>query len=297
MSATVSSSSNVALFENGELISTDTSSEEFLKSFPRGAYSSARTVGRSAIFNLERHVSRLINAAQTIALDEGTIEHLKEYLPSNDNMRERMIKEVGASVKKYVDMYGAESELKITFLYTGWANKSTPCLYIHLAPLKAFSTSVKVQVLGKPRERAEAKDSRWVSERQQYTTKKREDVNEIILLGEGGKLPEGSETNFYVLQDGKIVTASEGILFGSVRDTVLQAAQKLDIPVEFRTPTLDTISSWEGAMISSTSRLLLPVEGIYVGDPPTLHRLESPPKLLTLKDLVVQMVKEESTAF
>jgi len=145
-----------------------------------------------------------------------------------------------------------------------WEN-STSDIYCHLTTLPSLpKPPIKVEIRGCPRHNAKAKDSKWVSERKPLEDLKGDDVNELILQSDDGTLLEGSQTNFYVIMDGVLYTAGEGVLEGTVRHLVLKVCKENDIPVSFHAPNLKDIMKWEAAMISSTSRLLLPIDEILV---------------------------------
>lgn len=55
-------------------------------------------------------------------------------------------------------------------------------------------------------------------------------------------------------------TAGEGILEGTVRRLLLEVCGREGTPVVLSPPRLADAGRWEGALISSTSRLLLPVD-------------------------------------
>jgi branched-subunit amino acid aminotransferase/4-amino-4-deoxychorismate lyase len=56
---------------------------------------------------------------------------------------------------------------------------------------------------------------------------------EIILLNDVGELLEVTQTNFYVVrEDRSIITADEGILHGSVRNSVLRACRAHGVEVK-----------------------------------------------------------------
>lgn len=78
---------------------------------------------------------------------------------------------------------------------------------------------------------------------------------------------EGSQTNFAAVIDGGLWTAGDGVLEGTVRRLTLEVCEKHGIPVILTPPSLSDIKNWEGCFISSTSRLLLPVDEIYVPKP------------------------------
>lgn len=76
---------------------------------------------------------------------------------------------------------------------------------------------------------------------------------------------EGTQTNFFlVTKDGRVLTADEGILRGSVRDSVLRVCTENGIPLELRPPNVDDLEHASGAFISSTSRLVMPIHEVVV---------------------------------
>ena len=79
-----------------------------------------------------------------------------------------------------------------------------------------------------------------------------------------GEVLEGSLTNFYAVVGGEVRTAGEVILEGTVRGLVLDVCRNEGIPVVLRPPRLDGAGGWKGAIVSSTSRLALPVDELYV---------------------------------
>ena len=91
-------------------------------------------------------------------------------------------------------------------------------------------------------------------------------VLQVVLVGEGGALLEGLSSNFFVVQGGALRTAGEGVLLGSVRELVLRVARREGVPVLLSPPLLGELDAWEGALISSTSRLLLPVDEVEVAE-------------------------------
>ncbi len=78
---------------------------------------------------------------------------------------------------------------------------------------------------------------------------------------------EGTQTNFYVVKNANtIITANKGVLFGSVRDSVLRVCYTHDIHVELRPPTLDDLKCASGVFITSTSRWVMEVHEVQLGD-------------------------------
>ncbi|CAK4674358.1 unnamed protein product [Aphanomyces euteiches] len=123
------------------------------------------------------------------------------------------------------------------------------------------ANNVKVEVAGQPRNNPLVKDLQWAKDRQALYDAMTPGTEEIILMDPKTQwLYEGSQTNFYVVQGDRVVTAEEGILKGTMRDLVIESCAALNIPIDYRSPSLDEIDSWTGAFITSTSRVLMPIQ-------------------------------------
>ena len=91
---------------------------------------------------------------------------------------------------------------------------------------------------------------------------------QVLLSAPGGRVLEGLSSNFFAVVGGAVHTAGEGVLAGSVRHLILELARREGIPVVLTPPRLADLDSWEGCFISSTSRLLLPVDELLLLLPP-----------------------------
>lgn len=255
------------------------SSKEFLLSRPSGAYTTARTCcGARRLFEWETHVSRTASSVSGMLKGAGVATApVLETLTQPEVLRPRLDATVAAAVREYVGAHGQEGELKVTILVT-WDSEAPTgtdsggpvgSIACHIAPLPQLpSPPVRVEVRGAPRANAAAKDSSWVTERAPLEELMRQSavgsVNELLLADDDGSLLEGSQTNFFALIDGTVYTAGEGILAGTVRRLLLEVCEREKIPVVLSPPNLAEAASWEGALISSTSRLLLPIDELYV---------------------------------
>lgn len=124
---------------------------------------------------------------------------------------------------------------------------------------------VKTVVRGSPRLNAAAKDSAWVKTRKSLEEKMENDMEETILIDKEEKtLVEGLQTNFMIIHDGVLYTAGQHVLNGTVRQLVLEVCEANDIPYKLEAPPLAKLSSLEAAFITSTSRLILPIDEIKI---------------------------------
>lgn len=78
---------------------------------------------------------------------------------------------------------------------------------------------------------------------------------------------EGMSSNVLAVVDGCVHTAGTGVLLGTVRDIILRVCRENLIPVSETPPRVDAVAQWQGCMVSSTSRLALPVSHVQVCDP------------------------------
>merc|ERR1711865_188476 len=194
----------------------------------------------------------------------------------------------------------SQPELKITVL-VGWKKKEKNAdqvddsssdsnadmvdIACHVTELPSLPTRpVRVEIRGTPRDNAAAKDSSWVTERlplEQLMLKSYQPMNELLLtttdssdidttttgreVEETMIILEGSQTNFCAIhKDGTVYTAEDGILKGTVRTILLDVCAREHIPVVLEPPNMKLPDIWVGALISSTSRLALPIDAIYL---------------------------------
>ena len=249
---------------------SEQASKDFLLSRPSGAYTTARTCSRARrLFEWDTHVQRTAASVDSMLRDDARLttaeaRMLSAQLGTSEALRPQLDATVAAAMQAYIDAHGDDTELKVTAL-VNWKVSTTASIACHVAPLPPLPVSpVKVEVRGAPRSNAMAKDSSWVADRAPLEALMGADFNELLLATEDGELLEGSQTNFFAVQDGAVVTAGDGVLAGTVRRLLLEVCDREGIPVIFRPPRLSEASQWDGVLISSTSRLLLPVDELYV---------------------------------
>ncbi|KAI9911297.1 hypothetical protein PsorP6_009053 [Peronosclerospora sorghi] len=288
----------VAAAKNGLAIPCNVDATEFLLAHPRGAYTAARTVQKTKIFDYDAHIRRLVES--TIAMQKK-----KEPVVSSaveKELRPRTEATMIAAMQSFKNNHKVhkDQEFKINVLVCptegNSLNEDTTggtdvlCHIGLLPPLR--SEMVKLEVAGLPRHNATAKDSAWVRDRKEIYETMASDVEEVILMDPNTRqLLEGSQTNFYVIQNDTVLMAREGILKGTVRSLVLEVCEQNGISVELKPPVLDDIEKWQGCFISSTSRLVLGAKSMKYVQPNTneaMTRTFSPHPIL---DHIVSAVR------
>ncbi len=263
------------LLKNGTLLSSSISAADFLKQYPRGAYTTARTVHRPEkveIIEWEMHLQRLTNSCTVMLQDQSKVESLPmESVLSIFGNKEKLQSTVEPQVQELMKLFyetypdSKADDLKITVLLS-WEKDATNSswqieVFVHATNLpKRPDKPVVIDIRRGSRVDLKAKDSIWVQRRDHLLQIKTPQANEVILCEDNGTVREGCSSNFYAVQHGKLITSREDIIEGTILKKVIQVCHALEIPIEFKNPNLKEIDSWDEVFISSTSRLVLPVQ-------------------------------------
>lgn len=87
---------------------------------------------------------------------------------------------------------------------------------------------------------------------------------EILLTKPNGDILEGTQTNFFALKNNILYTPNEGVLEGTVRQLVIDVCNENNINLKYEFSNIKNCKEWDGCFICSTSRLLLPIDELYV---------------------------------
>ncbi|MCB0185673.1 MAG: aminotransferase class IV, partial [Caldilineaceae bacterium] len=82
---------------------------------------------------------------------------------------------------------------------------------------------------------------------------------EHLMTNEQGAILEATSANFYAIRDGVLYTAGEGVLEGVTRRIVLDLVQAEGISLQLQAVHVDEIFLLDEALISSSSRGVMPV--------------------------------------
>ena len=270
---------------------SDISSQELLLGHERGAYTTARTVGHGNVLEWDMHVTRLLTSIQAIH--------------SSDNDGGWNAPRIHDLLKTSLDAFytnhtfNDDDDARITMLFSKESGDGGGEIvaFCHIAKMPPTPTVCDVETVAfGGRKCATVKDSQWIKDRAALESGKRPDINELILQDSQGFLYEGLSSNFFVLMadDGsgagvKIVTAPKDVILpGTIMKVVEELVRESSIPessqgssssssstlsspsfpkkIEFRLPNVSEIEKWQGAFITSTSRLLLPIKTISISN-------------------------------
>ena len=103
-----------------------------------------------------------------------------------------------------------------------------------------------------------AKSSDWIHQRAKLESTLPNEIYEILLLDESGRILEGMSSNFYAIRDGILFTAGSGMLAGISRRIVLEICDGF-LPVQLSAPRRQDIAAFDEAFMSSSSRGIIPI--------------------------------------
>ena len=85
--------------------------------------------------------------------------------------------------------------------------------------------------------------------------------DDALMLDWRGQLAEGTGANLFLVKDGRVITndADASIVLGITRDSVLQIASDLGVPVDVRSLTLDDIAGADEAFFTGTAIEVTPI--------------------------------------
>ncbi|KAI8982023.1 aminotransferase [Mycotypha africana] len=258
----------------------------FILSRPSGAYTGMRTVDKTSIAELHTHMKRLYNSIASIKFegdnngDDSAVfleEKHKEVQEAMAPLRDPVLleKKVVQIVRVgLTEFYGkvhltTDGEVKVTILATYCFDTHKPYFAAHfecLPPIASANERAQILVEKQCRKAPEIKDSQWVRDRQELEHKKKAiHFNEVVLIDDKLQLYEGISSNFLVVKDNVVYCAPlDHVLLGTMLKLVIGICEKHDIPLRWDFPRLQEVDTWEGCFLTSTSRVLLQVETVWV---------------------------------
>jgi branched-chain amino acid aminotransferase len=234
-----------------------------------GCFDMTRTFdGR--IFRLAEHVDRLYRSLRYLRIDPGLspaqmIAITEEVVASNEPLRPRHGDWwVGQRVSRGVDAIGDE----------GWEHTG-PQVIVDCTPLplraraQLFRDGIDVIVPSvrragpsvlSPRAKTHNYLNLIVADRE---VKAQNPAAWSVLLDEHGNLCEGIGSNVFLVRDGRLLTPRERyVLPGVSRQTVIELARQLDVPVEERDLDVYDGATADEIFLTSTSLCLCPVRSL-----------------------------------
>ncbi len=218
--------------------------DEVSSHLPDGAYTTFRTFDRRSVLHLQRHFRRLEETARLAGYPQVLDENLIRLA-----LRQAIAWTVNGDVR-----------VRITLaLGTGGGDVYISVEPLHLPSEADYIQGVKVITRCMQRTNPKAKLTTFIQTADRIRHEMPEDVNETLMLDENGCVLEGLSSNFFAIWQGKLWTAEEGVLSGITRSLVLEEADRMGLPIHYRSVAKADLSRVDEAFITSASRAVLPV--------------------------------------
>lgn len=216
---------------------------------PGGAYTTFRTYSGRKVLHLEDHLSRLEQTAE-MAGQPVKLARLA--------LRSALRRALHEAVLEALDI--ADWRIRLTLDLEAHPGN----VYISLLPLvtlpdEAYQHGVPVVTCSLQRQLPKAKLTRFIVRAGAVRQNLLPGIEEAVMFDTQGRLLEGLSSNFFAVRAGVVCTAEAGVLSGVTRSLALQAAGRLNIPVQLEPVSLADLPCLDEAFITSASRGLLPV--------------------------------------
>ncbi len=242
-------------------------------------FESLRTYDRNP-FHLDEHLARLYRSAKLIELE---IPWPREHI---------------AGVIHEIIARNSYRHATIRLLVTGGESEDTvlpsgkPTLVVIITPLgerdmERFARGYKLITTSLQRIAPEAKTANYVAAVRALKEAERQGAADALFVNERGHVLEATRSNFFIFRGDTLVTPSEGILIGVMRNVVLELARGR-FPIEERPILLDELMLADEAFITSSSKEITPVVQI---DDLTLGDGKPGPRTYELEQRFIKMVE------
>ena len=222
--------------------------EEAANLMPDGAYTTLRTYNHKEALRLEDHFLRLEETGRLVGcpLQLG-----------RDSLRQ--------ALRLAIQVYPADQDVRLRLLIDLAEQPGAAWIAAErLLPLSAdaYTQGVKTVTCSFVRQNPKAKLSKTMLGASDLRQGLPADVNEALMLDSQGRFLEGLSSNFYIIRDGRLWTAQEGVLPGLTRQLVLDEARLAGLPLELAGYPLTDLPQAQEAFLTSASRAVLPVRQV-----------------------------------
>ncbi|KAJ2072751.1 hypothetical protein GGH13_002469 [Coemansia sp. S155-1] len=284
---------------------SEMSASEFMLTGGDGIYTAMRTVCHGTrLFLFDDHLQRICKS-HSVMLSKNGGERQRQL--DTEYWRGLLAPLIRRGLHRFGS--GSEQDSKITVLVD---RHRVAIQFVRLLGPNGPNPSCWVKFVSGRRDHPEAKSLQWVHDREALEQFIVPPINEVVLIEHDSKdgplrFYEGLSSNFFVTRRVSVGKQPEylnfqllsapldSVLLGTVMKLVLLICERDGISVRYA-PEFDALESWNGAFVSSTSRLVLPVSNVIYGEDNRQHKLDaSDPLIMHLLDSVRSMAREKST--
>ena len=202
---------------------------------------------------------------ETLLAENGEVKDLDEHVErlfGSADLLDLKMPHTKDDIKKWVQKVAPQKGLfriRITVSF----GSDDPQVVIFAGPTKSFNKeSFKVITYKIERILPEAKTTSLLPQylaRREMTRKK---ADEVLLVNHRGEITEGSVTNVFFVKNGELITPKKGILKGTMRQNVIDAAKNLGIKVHKKAVKKSEIKNLQECFVTNSLMFVVPVLNI-----------------------------------
>lgn len=212
---------------------------------PHGIYTVANTFHETRVLHFDAHLDRLEDSARRA------------------NIPLRLNRQILRGALRQMIVHSGYGDVRFRISVP----PDDDSLILSIEPFTPLSPEKKAQGFpfitapNSARQQARIKANHWMLERQKIVESLPSGVSDAILLDDDGYMLETMTANFYAVIDGKLYTASQGILYGISRVIALEVAEGV-LPIVHQPPHIHQLATLSEAFFSSSSRGIVPINRI-----------------------------------
>ncbi len=211
--------------------------------------------GNAAIFRLNDHMQRFENSSRIIGMPlEYSIEELTDAViktVERSGLKSCTIRPLAIYSDPVMDIYPGDSKISV-IIGIGEKNNIKEFIKMKISRLRKIdsdSMPVKAKVSGN-----------YIGPLIAKSEAIRDGFDDTIILDRDGFVAEGSTSNFFIIENGTLITAPDDkILQGITRNTIMVLSEKLGVNLVQAQFSPERFKTAEEAFISSSGNGVLPV--------------------------------------
>ena len=211
--------------------------------------------GQAAIFRLRDHMLRFENSARIVGMQlDYDLESLMQAVidtVAHSTMKSCIIRPLAFYSDPVMDVYPGDASLTVA-IGLDEAHEPPESYRVTISRFSKISNScmpVKAKVSGN-----------YINPMISKSEAIRAGFNDAILLDKNGNVAEGTTSNIFIVENGRLFTAPEdAILLGITRDTIIEMARKLDIVIVMDTFDVNRLKNADEVILCSSGKELTPI--------------------------------------
>jgi branched-chain amino acid aminotransferase len=243
--------------------------------YGEGVYETLRTYDAEP-FLFDRHMRRLRRSAQMMALpvtasDADMLARVRETMAAHDRALVQSERPPAADAEKYIRILLTRGVGELSYRLDACPAPTLVIIVksLEVPPDRTFTEGIRVALVGIRRNHPAAlnpmiKSNNLLNLALAMQEAYARGADEALMQNQAGELVECSQSNFFVVRAGRVLTAplSAGLLPGITREVVLELAAEEGVPAEETRLVPEDLQTAGEAFLTGTTREVTPIVAV-----------------------------------